>query len=133
MESSFLESSGWEFHYSLRDMPADLQEVAFRVVGREAVGPGEPFNQGDLKVYNSGTQHLYTAVNPRFVVVVWTKGGFSGPRTGALVYDRIDQDACRYDFARLYAIVSLETALKTIIGDRRSPTDACKYQEPGAL
>lgn len=133
LERSFFDSSEWEFHYSIKDIPADLQELVFGVVGSNAVGPGEPFNHGDLLLHDSGTQHLYTAANSRFVVVVWHRGSFSGARTGALIYDRIEHDACRYDFSTTYAIVSLETELKDLIANRRSPTDACKYQEPGFL
>ncbi len=134
LETSFLDSSEWEFHYSLEHMPADLRELVFGVIGRNAVGPGEPFNHGDLVLHDAAAQHLYTAVNSRFVVIVWNRGGFSGPRTGALLYDRIEHDGCRYDLSQIYGIVSLETSLKDIvIRDRRFPTDACKYQKPGFL
>jgi hypothetical protein len=127
LERRFLASTRWEFHYSLKDMPLVLQELAVRFAGRSAVGPGEPFNTGDVLRYAASAQHLYTAANPELVVVVWHQGSFNGPVTRALIYDRIERDACRYDFGKTYAIVSLETELKTLLKYKDSPGTGCTY------
>ena len=131
LEQRFLDSTDWEFYYSLKDMPADLRELAFRGVGRSAVGPGEPFNTGDIHVYDSSSQHLYTAVNPEFVVVVWHQGSFDGPVTRALIYDRKERDACRYEFRQIYAIMSLESELKSLLRYKQAPGAGCRHLAPG--
>lgn len=133
LERRFLGASGWKFHYSLTDMPSDIREVAFLVVGRSAVGPGEPFNQTDVLAFDSSTQHLYTAATAQFIVVVWHHGSLTGLATSALVYDRIERDGCRYEFQKLYAVVPLETELKSILARKDAPGAVCKYVAPGGF
>jgi len=133
LERRFFDSTEWVFYHSLKELPPDLRELLFRVAGSSVVGPGESFNTGDVRSYRSNAQHLYTAVTADLVVIVWYAGGFSGPVAHALLYDRMERDACRYRFPSNLGVMSLEPTLKGLIRDKQVPGSKCEHMAPDAF
>lgn len=96
LEERLSKEHTWTFYHTIRDVPADLRDLLFRVAGKAVVGPGEEYNDGDILSVPSSTQHQFTAASSNLVVIVWYSGGFSGPELHVLLYDPAVHDGCRY-------------------------------------
>ena len=133
IERQFFETNAWSFYHSLRDLPGDVSLALRRIVGSDVVGPGEPFDVTDAVVYPGRVQHLYTAIADGLAVVVWHSGG---PEIGlhALIYDRVEHDACEYDFGDIDSVVlPLRPALRALVQYHGFSQGGCRYRSPAEL
>lgn len=133
LERRFLESAAeWVFYHRVVDIPETMRDVLFKATSRSIVDTGKSFDPGDVGLYGSSHQHLFTASSGDLWVMVWYAGSFSGPVLQALVYDGAAGDGYEYSFQSAIGAISLQPGLKTLIRDRREGTTT-KYYPPGTL
>ena len=132
LERRLLESAPeWVFYHRLVDLPETMRNVLFSATSRSIVDTGKSFDQGDVVVYGSSQQHLFTASAGNLWVLVWYAGSFSGPTLHALLYDASVGDGYEYDFRRAIGAISLEPEIKNLIRTRQE--GATEYHPPGSL
>lgn len=132
LEQRFFDANDWSFYQSVDALPRDLRTVLFRVASETVVDAGESFDQTDISVHGSSSQHLYTAVTGNTLgVIVWYAGGWN-EGVHVLIYDRSRRDACHYNIGSgTGPVLPLRTTLHMWVEMRGVDHGGCNYLSPG--
>jgi hypothetical protein len=128
------EARDWVFYHSVQDLPPNVRTLLLHVASNPVVGPGEPFNDGDVIVYPASSQFHFAAVADNTTAIVWYSGSFNGAVLHVLIYDKAVRDACRYDLPPKSFPGPIQwTRLLNSIRASGAENMRFEYLKPGAL